>query len=320
MSWSRVYITYDGSALRSGAMDVRELGPALLAIGDLCQSANSSLNGDRATVAVKLKAQDIKPGSFDFSIEVWQTIAVAQHAQELLNSATIATAKEILTYLGFGGGGTFGLIQLIKWLKGNKPKEVQPAGDSIAITTGDGSSVTVVRPVYNLYAERRTVIAAREVVAPLRHTGIDVFEVTRGRKTKEILAEVGAKELPYFESASESEEEDGTEISVLAVPETVNERVVQVVRPSFSGEYRWTISEGGGGGAIFQARLVDEDFKRRIAENQERFGQGDLLRIDLRSTTKVTAPGHLRTDHEIVKVREHIRHGARQLLLPEAED
>src|SRR4051812_2497324 len=24
MSWSRVYITYDGSALRSGAMDVRE--------------------------------------------------------------------------------------------------------------------------------------------------------------------------------------------------------------------------------------------------------------------------------------------------------
>jgi hypothetical protein len=55
-------IVYDGPSVRNGEMDVRELAPALMAIADLCQEANTILNGSDAVVGVNIKA--IRRGSF----------------------------------------------------------------------------------------------------------------------------------------------------------------------------------------------------------------------------------------------------------------
>ncbi|MFH1620779.1 MAG: hypothetical protein ABIB04_01705 [Patescibacteria group bacterium] len=56
-------ISYDGPALASHEMDVRELAPALLAIGGIFEEANKELNGERVKVAVNMKA--VEPGSVE---------------------------------------------------------------------------------------------------------------------------------------------------------------------------------------------------------------------------------------------------------------
>jgi hypothetical protein len=66
-------IAYDGEALRAGSMDVRELAPALLAIGDLLQQANRVLNDDKASLAVKVRS-DFTRGSFELSFEMIQAL------------------------------------------------------------------------------------------------------------------------------------------------------------------------------------------------------------------------------------------------------
>jgi hypothetical protein len=49
-------VVYDGPALAEHAMDVRDLAPALLAIAETLEEANTVLNGNRAQVRVQVHA------------------------------------------------------------------------------------------------------------------------------------------------------------------------------------------------------------------------------------------------------------------------
>src|SRR5688572_13132490 len=86
------HVAYDGPALADGSMDVRDLAPALLALGELLQSANRVLNEDKATLAVKVQA-DFKTGSFDIGIGLFQSIGTQLMA--ILHSDGVRSAREI---------------------------------------------------------------------------------------------------------------------------------------------------------------------------------------------------------------------------------
>ncbi|WP_319000513.1 hypothetical protein [Burkholderia metallica] len=66
---SRFRATYDGPALESSEMDVRELAPALLAIGDLLDASTRALCGNQVRPQVNVRGS-FKTGSFgiDFTL------------------------------------------------------------------------------------------------------------------------------------------------------------------------------------------------------------------------------------------------------------
>ena len=71
MSRETFAIAYAGAALDGGAMDVRDLAPALLALGQLLDAANLNLNGK--TSETKLQVTATSAGSFQIAFELVQS-------------------------------------------------------------------------------------------------------------------------------------------------------------------------------------------------------------------------------------------------------
>lgn len=56
LSIQTIHIVYDGTPWADGATDVRDLAPALLSIGELCQEVNRQIYGSDSVVSVQVKA------------------------------------------------------------------------------------------------------------------------------------------------------------------------------------------------------------------------------------------------------------------------
>ncbi len=66
---SEFSVVYDGEALQDGSIDVHDLAPALLGLGDLVSEANREVTGGQVPVALRVRS-DFERGSFHVNLEI----------------------------------------------------------------------------------------------------------------------------------------------------------------------------------------------------------------------------------------------------------
>ena len=274
-------------------MSVKDLAPALIAVGQLFDAANSVLNRDAAKVDIHVRATS--EGSFEVDLELIQT--AYQKVVSLLSGDDVTAALQLRELLLWGSGGAAtvigSLIVLIKKLRGKSADKVETAEDgTLKITLGSETILQVNAKVWELYNDQNVRRQLRGLIGdPLTKDGIDSFEVRDGG---EVRTSVSKAEAEFFDGDSSED----------VLVDTVQEVAYSIVSLSFKRGNKWRLFDGS---STISADIIDNAFLDRVADRNELFGDGDMLVCRVRIRQTEGGPRGLRVTHTIEHVLEHRR-------------
>ena len=281
MSSTQFNVAFEGDPFENGEIDVNDLAPALLALGDVVQSANLALNGDRADARLKLRAT--RKGSFDALLNLdvsWvadMLDAVSAHPDRMVAADKLA---DLLLKGGKIVGGTaVGLFVALRVLKGKKPDKVEETAKGTEITINQ-TTILVEPETVRLLEDRKT----REAVEKfgneaLKIEGLKQVRIGRGDDVEMLL---DAKDAPSFNMPSPEEEEPETVV-------TKRDVWLKIVTSQFKDGYKWRFTDGGE--RPFTADMEDVDFLNSVLSGDRTLSANDTMHCTVREEQEMRSAG-----------------------------
>lgn len=277
-------------------MPVRDLAPALLALGDLFAEASVVLHPDRDPVSLDIRAT--AEGSFDVHL-VLEAAGVWDQVVDLLTSEDANAVLALITIVTalFGAIGYIGR----RLITGRE----QVAPGQVKLTLDDGDTLEVPSEVLDLHGKVTVRQKARKVVEPLNRPGVERLDFWR---EGEVTVSVGSDDLPAFELYEGEIEDLGTRD---------RETVVAIASATFIEGNKWRLTEGD---ATFWATIEDAAFLARV-DRGEAFRKGDFLEVRLR-VEQSRQDNALHSEYYVTKVLRHIERAPQEPLgeLPPGPD
>lgn len=282
-------VIYDGDLVREHSIPVRDLAPALLALGELFSEANRIIHPLGVDVRLEVKATDT--GSFDLHL-ILKTI---EDAERFL-SGDVGTSLANLTTIVIGP--TTSILALIAWLRRRKRGSEEPSDDpnTVRFVTEDGDSLEVPRDVAALYDSLEVRKLAREAIIPIERDGIDTVEFKRAETTIRLTKDDAASfEVEAGEAETETLQATNTGEYELRIENV----------PLESPDAAWRFNDGD---RSFRATMLDEGFVRGIENRTETFASGDILRAVLRHRQyRSSASNRRRNEYAVLEVRSRVQ-------------
>ncbi|MBX9619792.1 MAG: hypothetical protein K2X10_11645 [Hyphomicrobiales bacterium] len=293
MSTAAFSFVFDGEAVRGGEIDVTDLAPALLALGQAVKATGKIVLGPDADVSLKIRT--MQHGSFEVFLNAvisgdvglpWSMIKVFYASDD--GKTALAVIQTLAGATATTAGVGKGVIWLLKVLKGRKILRQEKAdGDHVKVVV-DGDEFIVPLPVAQAVQDANVRAALEKAIAePLERDGIDTVRVNTGAD----VVEVEKAEAAYFKASALSD----TEFS------STYQKAFSIQTLSFKRGNKWRLHDGQGGRNV---TMLDQNFMDRVDRSEIAFAKDDVLVCEVREVSSRTATG-FKSQYEILKVIEH---------------
>lgn len=287
-------MVYDGGPVAGHTMDVHDLAPALIAMGDLCVEGNRAINGASAKINVLVKS-DFEHKCFLINLEIVQhLLTIGSATQDLLNNPDVKEAKEILEWLGLlGTPPGLGLWGYLKFRGKRQEKSVENLNDGdVAIKfEGDNNTIVIQKTIYKLSRSAKVMGSAAKMLEPISRGAADKLEFRDDGKTRVTTDKHSAEEIiEYYDSI----EDDKSEPQTMTVPLRIRSPVFDV------HDKMWDFM-------LFDNKISADISATSIAADAIARGGSainDLYRVKLQVIERHTPGGQTKFDYKILEVLE----------------
>lgn len=293
-------IAYTGDGVEGGSIDVRDLAPSLLALGELLEVANQTLYADASRISVRIRATG--KGSFEVSLDI--VMSLLQQITTFFSGDGSSGVLNLLAYLGLARQGHQGVVQLLKKLRGRRPETVVDNEDGTVVLVINGEKVGMPRDVVKLVQEPEVREAITKFISPLHRGDVSGIEVRNPGEESFVL--VSPEDVELIEADFTHDEQED-------VLESTTEAALTVLTISFQERNKWRFSDGD---RAFWATMEDEGFQQAIDQRVEAFAKGDVLICLLRRRQTYSESG-IKSEYAVEKVLDHKRTMKQLRLLPE---
>ena len=289
-------IELDGVQIDDG-IDLFELAPALLSLGETIKRANDLTNPEKREIGVNVRP--FGKGSFIIDISLFARTNL-ERVLEFVSGDKVQQIKTLLEWMGLVVGSTSGLIQLVKWLKGKPPKKIEKlqSGD-VKYTSSDGTSVNVNINVHNLYKDEEIHKHFYSAYGKLLEKDyIDSYKAfVKGCETSDITNT--KEDLDSFLGYSEG----GFDVLTDSEREILYKTPLNFKRGSYEGMGdNWSFRKGT---ETVIATIKDLEFLQKIKNGEIRPYTKDYLEVEMKEIVKIRGTEVLPPTYEIMKVIEY---------------
>ena len=288
-------IKFDG---QQHQVDANVLVSSLIHTTTIVQEVNRYLNSGKR---IEIKVKALEKGSFLCHIELIET--ALDSLKNLLTKDNIEVGAAII-------GTVVGLIELKKFLKGKKARDVQKQGDKTKIINKEGNVLIIENATFNIYEHSPVVkdALAQNFDVLNNDPAITGFEITD--KNEKPLVRVEKSEFADLSQKSEEVEEGERKL--------VEAATVNVVRVSFEENLKWDFYYRG---IKISAKIADPSFYELI-DKGEAFAKGDVLEVELQINQKFdeSVNTFVTKSYQVNKIVRHLSRNEQQKINFNQED
>lgn len=284
MARHRLRVIFAGKATDEGAIDIADLAPALIALGELFEAAHHCLNGRQGEPRVRISAAS---KSRSFEVDLFLQEDILDVLRTTMGFSLLLTPQEVMQSVA-------GLIAMLKagWRLGVMTKE----GLLGLLSGGEKDGLT--RYEINIFSKNKTEI-------------MNVYgdQVVRGslEKTFNVLDRDDFDSVTLLPAGEEPLRVEKADLPALQAGAIENQEMtpswvdieLEVRKAAFEPDLAWDFKQGS---TNYPAHIEDKNFLERVATRAVGARRGDIYKVRMRVESRITKERKLRMTYFIEKV------------------